>query len=76
MGTLTTINEGKRVYETIRPSLELKFPNQFVTIETGSKEYFIEKTIGKALSKAKSRFPNGDFYTIQIGKDTALHMPR
>lgn len=68
------IEEGKRVYEMIRPTLELKFPDQYVTIDPMSKEYFIDSTMGKALAKAQARFPGRDFYTTQIGERTAIKM--
>ena len=74
MTTQTTIDEGKRVYETIQPTLEIKFPNQFVTIDPVSKEYFIDPAIGRALAKAQARFPDRQFYTTQIGERTAMKM--
>lgn len=74
MTTKTTINEGKAVYDRIRPTLELKFPDQYVVIDPVSKEYFIDPSMGTALAKAKSRFPTREFYTTRIGKDTAMTM--
>lgn len=68
--------EGKRVYETIRPTLELKFPDQYVTIDPMSKEYFIDPAMGGALAKAQSRFPDRQFYTTQIGRPAAMTMMR
>ncbi len=76
MTSQNIIDEGKKVYETIRPTIELKFPNQYVTIDPVSKEYFIDPSMGRALAKAQSRFPNRDFYTVQIGKDVAMTMMR
>ena len=76
MTAKTTISEGKKVYETIRPTLELKYPNQYVTIDPTSKEYFIDPSMGTAIAKAQSRFPGREFYTIQIGRDTAMSMKR
>ena len=70
----STIDEGKRVYETIRPTLELRFPNQYVTIDPVSKEYFIDPAMGRALAKAQARFPGRAFYTTQIGERTAMTM--
>lgn len=70
----TTIDEGKAVYDRIRPTLELKFPGQYVVIDPESKEYFIDPSMGVALAKAKSRFPGREFYTTRIGKDTAMSM--
>lgn len=74
MTTQTVIAEGKKVYETIRPTLELKYPNQYVTIDPISKEYFIDPAFGKALAKAQARFPGREFYTIKIGERTAMKM--
>jgi len=76
MTAKTTVSEGKKVYETIRPTLELKFPDQYVTIDPISKEYFIDPAFGVALAKAQARFPGRDFYSVQIGKDTAMSMMR
>lgn len=72
----SVVQEGKKVYETIRPSIELKFPNQYVAIDPRSKEYFIDVSLGQALAKAQSRFPNREFYTVQIGRETAMSMMR
>jgi hypothetical protein len=68
------IEEGKKVYEIIRPSLEVKFPGQFVAIDPISKEYFIDPTIGVALTKANARFPDRQFYTTKIGERAAMTM--
>lgn len=76
MTSQNIVAEGKKVYEQIRPSIELKFPNQFVAIDPVSKEYFIDPSMGQAIAKAKSRFPRADFYTVKIGKDTAMSMMR
>lgn len=70
----TIIDEGKRVYETIRPTIEIKFPNQYVTIDPTSKEYFIDRAMGQALAKAQARFPSREFYTTKIGERTAMKM--
>lgn len=70
----STIDEGKRVYETISPTLELRFPGQYVAIDPISKEYFIDPAIGQSLAKAQARFPNRSFYTTQIGERTAMKM--
>lgn len=76
MTAKTTISEGKRVYDTIRPTLELKYPNQYVTIDPISKEYFINPNMGTAVAKAQSRFPGREFYTTRIGKEAAMSMMR
>ncbi len=70
----TIIEDGKMVYETIRPTLELRFPGQYVAIDPVSKEYFIDPAIGRALAKAQARFPDRQFYTTQIGERTAIKM--
>jgi hypothetical protein len=70
----TIIEDGKMVYETIRPTLELRFPGQYVAIDPVSKEYFIDPAIGRALAKASARFPDRQFYTTQIGERTAIKM--
>lgn len=70
----STIEEGKRVYETIGPTLELRFPNQYVSIDPVSKEYFIDPAMGRALAKARARFPDRAFYTTKIGERAAMTM--
>jgi len=74
MSTQSTISAGKKVYEIIRPSISVKFPDQYAVIDPISKEYFIDAALGKALAKAHARFPGRDFYSVQIGKDTAMKM--
>jgi len=70
----STIEDGKKVYETIGPTLELRFPGQYVAIDPISKEYFIDPAIGTALAKAQARFPGRSFYTTKIGERTAMKM--
>ena len=76
MTTKSTIAEGKKVYATIRSTIEIKFPNQYITIDPTSKEYFIDPLLGQALAKAQARFPGREFYSVQIGRDTAMTMMR
>lgn len=70
----STIEEGKKVYETIRPTIEVRFPGQYITIDPASKEYFIDPHMATAMSKAQARFPGRAFYTTQIGERTAIKM--
>lgn len=70
----SNIDEGKKVYETIRPAIEVRFPGQYVSIDPISKEYFIDPAIGQSLAKAQARFPDRSFYTTQIGERTAMKM--
>ena len=70
------IQHGKEVYEQIRPSLELKYPDQYVSIDPISKEYFIAETLGASLANAHARFPEREFYTVRIGHDTVMEFQR
>lgn len=76
MTTQSIIDDGKKVYATIGPTIELKYPNQYVAIDPVSKEYFIAPSMGGALTKAVSMFPGKEFYVTQIGRDTAMRMAR
>ena len=71
-----TVRRGKEVYETIRPTLELRYPDQYVSIDPISKEYFIDDTLGKSLAKARARFPERVFYSVRIGRETAVEFQR
>lgn len=70
----STIEEGKKVYNMIGPDLERRYPNQYVTIDPVSKEYFIDPHMGTAMAKAQARFPGREFYTTKIGERTAIKM--
>lgn len=66
------IATAKKEYERLRPTLETKYPDQYVAIDPISKEYFIDPVSAIALKKASDKYPGRDFYTIRIGSDSAF----
>lgn len=66
------IATAEHEYERLRPTLEPKYPGQYIAIDPISKEYFIDPISSVALKKASDKFPGRDFYTIRIGMDTAF----
>ena len=63
---------AKEEYERLRPTVEKKYPNQFIAIDPISKEYFIDPVSAVALKKAADRFPGRSFYITRIGAETAF----
>ncbi|TFH47220.1 MAG: hypothetical protein E4G94_00610 [ANME-2 cluster archaeon] len=59
-------------YELLRPTIEKKYPNQFIAIDPISKEYFIDPVSAGALKKAHDKHPGRDFYVMRIGEPTAF----
>lgn len=63
---------AKEEYERLRPTVEKRYPNQYIAIDPISKEYFIDPVSAVALKKASDKYPGRDFYTIRIGVETAF----
>lgn len=63
---------AKEEYERLRPTVEKKYPNQYIAIDPISKEYFMDPVSAVALKKAADRFPGRDFYITRIGAETAF----
>ena len=59
-------------YERLRPTIEKKYPNQFIAIDPISFEYFIDPISAGALKKAHDKYPGRNFYVIRIGEPTAF----
>lgn len=64
---------GKKIYDELESMLMATSPGQYVSIEPVSKEYFIDKSMGDAIMKAKDKYPARTFYTTAIGKP--IHVP-
>ena len=64
---------GKKIFDELEPTIKLTYPGQYIAIEPISGEYFIDKTMGSALSKGKARYPDRQFYTTGIEKP--MHVP-
>jgi hypothetical protein len=59
---------GKKIYDELESMLVATSPGQYVAIEPVSKEYFVAKSMGEAITKAKAKYPSRTFYTTAIGK--------
>lgn len=64
---------GKKRYDELESMLIATSPGQYVAIEPVSKEYFIAKSMGDAITKAKAKYPARTFYSTAIGK--LVHIP-
>ena len=64
---------GKKIYSELESMLMATSPRQYVAIEPVSKEYFVAKSMGDAIAKAKAKYPSRTFYTTAIGKP--VHIP-
>lgn len=64
---------GKQIYNELKATIEVKYPNQYISIEPISGEYWVDKHMGNAIAKGKARYPSRTFYTTAIGEP--LHIP-
>jgi len=64
---------GKKIYSELESMLITMSPGQYVAIEPVSKEYFVDKSMGGAIAKAKAKYPSRTFYSTAIGKP--VHIP-
>ena len=60
--------KGKKVYDKIYPEIKNR-AGQYVVIEVESEDFFVSKDFITAYNYAKARFPDKQFYFVQIGKD-------
>ena len=59
-------------YQRLRPTVEAKYPGQFIVIDPISKEYWIAPFLAEAFRMAKNAYPDKLFYSFKIGSETAL----
>ena len=59
-------------YQRLKPTVEAKYPGQFIVIDPLSKEYWIAPFLAEAFRMAKNEYPERLFYSFKIGADTAL----
>jgi len=59
-------------YQRLRPTVEAKYPGQFIVIDPISKEYWIAPFLAEAFRAAKNAYPEKLFYSFKIGSETAL----
>jgi len=62
-------------YERLKPSIERQHFGEYIAIEPISKEYFIDRSLARALRAAKDRHPDREFYIIKIGYESAIQVP-
>jgi hypothetical protein len=63
------IEKGKNLYLKLKPKLEKKYePQQYVSIEVNSGQYFVGKNSLEAITKAQKKFPKKQFFLAQVGK--------
>lgn len=70
---MSVAENGKKLYRELEPMLITTSPGKYVAIEPVSKEYFVAKSMGDAIAKAKAKYPSRTFYTTAIGKP--VHIP-
>lgn len=66
------IAEAKEQYARLKPTIEVKYPGQFIVIDPISKEYWISHILADAFRMAKNQFPDRLFYSFKIGEESAL----
>lgn len=67
---------GKQIYNELEKKLVSSYPKQYVAIEPTTGDYFIGKTLGEAITKAKQKYPDRLFYTTPIGVDIRVPTAR
>ena len=65
---------ANKQYATLQPTLEAKYPGQFVVIDPISKEYFVSPFLADAFRAGKNKLPNRLFYSFKIGSETTTRM--
>ena len=66
------IEQGEQIYqERLRSMLEPNQLGRFVAIEPETEQYFLGNTGTEALVEAQEKMPEGRFYLIRIGNQTA-----
>lgn len=59
---------GEEIYiNELKEKLEAGNNGEYVVIEVGSKEYFVNRDLVVALKEARERFPDKLFFIVQIG---------
>lgn len=66
------IAEADEQYQRLKPTVEAKYPGQFIVIDPHSKEYWVAPFLAEAFRMAKTAFPERLFYSFKIGAETAL----
>ena len=61
--------EGAKIYDKLAPTLVPHYPGQFIVINTENGEYWIDTDMLKAVSEAKLKYPDQEFYIAKIGAE-------
>lgn len=59
-------------YQRLKPTVETKYPGQYIVIDPLSKEYWVAPFLAEAFRMAKIAYPERLFYSYKIGSETAL----
>lgn len=59
-------------YQRLKPTVEAKYPGQFIVIDPISKEYWVAPFLAEAFRTAKTVYPERLFYSFKVGAETAL----
>ncbi len=65
------MRRGKELYKRLYPELIEKYRGKFMAIEPQSELFWIGDTLVEALQRARARFPDREFYAVEIGKEVA-----
>ena len=59
---------GYQIYKKLRNALEREYLGEYVVIELESEDYFLGKDMNEALDKAEEKYPDKEFFVVQIGE--------
>ena len=59
-------------YQQLKPTIEAKYPGQFIVIDPISKEYWIAPFLADAFRMGKNEFPDRLFYSYKIGSESTM----
>jgi len=66
------IAEANEQYQRLKPTVEVKYPGQFIVIDPISKEYWIAPFLADAFRIAKNAYPERLFYSFKIGSESTM----
>jgi len=61
-------------FKRLEPTLNKKYPGQFVVIDPISKEYWIAPFLANAFRQATTKYPTRLTYSFKLGAPTSLKM--
>jgi len=64
--------EANEQYSRLKPTIETKYPGQFIVIDPISKEYWIAPFLAEAFRMGKDKYPDRLFYSFKIGSETTM----